>query len=506
MDYAYDGLIHLLKAPDLDADGMRDFVVVSRHSSGLRSAPARYIRREREPTRIYVDAVSAKTGAKLWHWRTDVDHGDYTPVGAPFWWGRGSDGWPMLALAIGSNDRANVQAPFMAPDPPVVHMLAAATGRELHAIDGLSSPETADLDGDGLADLWGELGGNVCAFRGLAAESWRALGGFQPAGDLDGDGLADVVNNDLGRADNVTDERSDSRTVIIRSGRDGRMLWRAPLEQWEDWSNWNNLTGAYTISPLKLPSGDLDGDGIPEVIAQRSMWGSPQSYERAAGLGLRALSGRTGRELWSSGALPYIAVTPFGNPDIRAMAAFRDDRRGGTDLYVRHLLFMPGSVPPLAAMERQSRVARLSGRDGRVVWDVLLADYRGRVGRPDHFDQQGADLDGDGALELVVLFESSAPAGIGPVELRVLSAATGETRWSHPLDSRAGGLAAFAVGDLEADGHSEVILSEQLSASDETVQKVAALGGATGKPRWVWHGQPIADATGGQPAPLPGRL
>ena len=153
-----------------------------------------------------------------------------------------------------------------------------------------------------------------------------------------------------------------------------------------------------------------------------------------------------------------------------------------------------------AALERQSRVARLSGRDGRVVWDVLLADYRGGFGRPDHFDQQGADLDGDGALELVVLFESSAAAGIGPVELRVLSAATGETRWSHPLDSRAGGLAAFGVGDLQGNGHSEVVLSEQLVVNDEAVQRVAALDGATGKPRWVWHGRPIADATGGQPA------
>ncbi len=277
------------------------------------------------------------------------------------------------------------------------------------------------------------------------------------------------------------------------------MLWRTPLDYWEDWSNWNNVTGAYTISPLKLPDGDLDGDGIPEVIAQRSILGSPQSYQRAAGLGLRALSGRTGRELWSSGGLPYIAVTPFGNPNIKAMAAYRGDHRGGTDLYVRHLLLMPGSAPPLAALERQSRIARLSGRDGRVVWDVLLVDYRGQRGRPIYFDQQCADLDGDGALELVVPVESSAPPGIGPLELRVLSAATGETRWSDPLGSAAGGL-SFVIGDLQGDGHSDVILGEQLFENDEAVHRVAALDSATGKPRWVWQARPIPESTGQRPA------
>ncbi len=36
--------------------------------------------------------------------------------------------------------------------------------------------------------------------------------------------------------------------------------------------------------------------------------------------------------------------------------------------------------------------------------------------------------------------------------------------------------------------------------NDETIQRVAALDGATGKPRWVWHGRPIAEATGEKPA------
>ena len=86
MHYAYDSLIHLLAAPDLDADGTRDLIVVSRYS-GRRFNEA-FVGQPREPSRIYVDAVSGKNGQKLWHWRTDLNHGDTTPIGAPFWWGR----------------------------------------------------------------------------------------------------------------------------------------------------------------------------------------------------------------------------------------------------------------------------------------------------------------------------------------------------------------------------------------------------------------------------------
>jgi tRNA A-37 threonylcarbamoyl transferase component Bud32 len=195
--YAYDSLIHLLGAPDLDADGTRDLIVVSRYSG--RHVGEAIAGQAPEPSRIYVDAVSGKNGQKLWHWRTDLNHGDTTPVASPFWWGRGPEGWPMLALPIGGGEAPGrfARNPNFTPDPPIVHLLAAAKGREAHAIEGLWRPGTADLDGDGLADLWGAVDGKVRAFRAFAPEAWRALGGFQPAGDLDGDGVSDVVSNDL---------------------------------------------------------------------------------------------------------------------------------------------------------------------------------------------------------------------------------------------------------------------------------------------------------------------
>ena len=324
-----------------------------------------------------------------------------------------------------------------------------------------------------------------------------ALGEFQPAGDLDGDGLADVLSNDLASPEDSDAIRTDSRTVIARSGRDGRMLWRTPLDSWDDWFNWSSWTRASTITPLTLPAGDLNGDGVPDLLVQRSIGGLPINTERVAGLGLRALSGRSGHELWSSGPLPYVALTSYGNAQVTAITAYPSDHRGGPDLYVSHRLFIQAG---LGASQGQPRMARVSGRDGRVVWDVLLADIPGGTGLHVGSRHRCADLDGDGALELVLLLESYGATGTDPEELRVLSVATGETRWSHPLDARADGPTAFAVGDLEGDGRSEVVVCEQVSSSSESLNRISVLDSTTGRPRRIWNGPSIPDVTGQRPA------
>ena len=86
-------------------------------------------------------------------------------------------------------------------------MLEASTGRERHTVLDLARASVADLDGDGLEDLWGEANGELRAFRGEAPEVWRALGSFHAADDagargqkfaarsvdFDGDGIADTL-------------------------------------------------------------------------------------------------------------------------------------------------------------------------------------------------------------------------------------------------------------------------------------------------------------------------
>src|SRR5262249_42277175 len=100
----FDGLVHLLGGPDLDGDGTKDVVAVWRmdsrawDSSPWDTSPGR----PAEKSWLYVDALSGRDGHGLWWWRDEIGGRPLayqTPVRAPFWCGRGPDGWPLLAVA-----------------------------------------------------------------------------------------------------------------------------------------------------------------------------------------------------------------------------------------------------------------------------------------------------------------------------------------------------------------------------------------------------------------------
>jgi hypothetical protein len=128
-----------------------------------------------EQGRIYVDALSGKDGHPLWWWRVDFPKSRFARIGTPRWRGRGPDGWPLLAIGLGGRLRGSgdMDASAFRISPAMVHVLESSTGREVHTVTGLTKPRTADFDGDGLVDLWGEVNGEVRALRGEPPEAWR---------------------------------------------------------------------------------------------------------------------------------------------------------------------------------------------------------------------------------------------------------------------------------------------------------------------------------------------
>jgi len=496
---AEDGLEHVMDAPDLDHDGVRELVTVSVFigrdpSTSSQGGPS-------EPERIYVDAFSGKDGRPLWWWHVDIATDRYTHVWPPRWWGRGRDGWPLLAVALGG------QHPQLALNssslgPPMVHLLEASTGREAHTIAGLTAARTADLDGDGLADLWGEADGQLRAFRGEAPEVWRALGRFSPADayrwvaretvppavDLDGDGIADTLNSGLRAPGFSAGEPNGSRTAVARSGRDGHVLWKTVLDSRESWNS-EDRGESYSLTAFPLPAGDLDGDGTPDVVVQENQLERPgQVTRRAATLPLRLLSGRTGGRLWTAGPLP-LGYEAHGYSAIHWDEVRVMEPHGAPDVLVRHgsPFAQPGPIPLPPGSHRKPHLARLSGRDGRILWDIPLADYPEQEWLsyipPPCFD----DLDGDRALDTVQLIPPSPRAGQPDWELTAVSLREGKRLWTQPLKTIFNSAPYIFAGDLDGDKRPEVVAMVEGQEGDRLVVLVKALDGRDGRVRWTWN-------------------
>ena len=158
--------------------------------------------------------------------------------------------------------------------PPIVENLEASTGRAVSSALGLSQAGVADLDGDGLDDLWGEADGQLVHFRGETPELWRvhsvlwrgprpfsmgrlpsfnrrpismATGWpirFSPAREAPFRTSLDAIAShamgpflDLGFSQHseAAVEPPGSRTAIARSGRDGHMIWKTELDRGRLW-------------------------------------------------------------------------------------------------------------------------------------------------------------------------------------------------------------------------------------------------------------------------------
>ena len=153
------------------------------------------------------------------------------------------------------------------------------------------------------------------------------------------------------------------------------------------------------------------------------------------------------------------------------------------DLLVRHSdnFIQPGWAPPRPGLH-QARLARISGRDGRVLWDTLLqanTDSRNELDPP--YPGFG-DLDGDDALDIVL--EVGSPHRLDHnYDAMVVSLRDGKLLWSHPLTPRHPWV---VVADLDGDHRSEVLVDET-SERFGNASVLQALDGRDGKARWTWR-------------------
>ena len=527
-----DGLIQALDAPDLDHDGVRDLVTTSfflgryptSNREGKPPVPERGLRRR--PIR------QGRTSALV--------------VASGYPYGRAHAG--LAAPLVGTRPRRLaapgrpsgrslfLRWPWLIPErssdrlrPGSLDRPASSCGGRIEQgrrrRSGRRRPVRPLGRGGGPAPRVPGRGARSLACPRLVSHGPRCSRGgpisvHTPAADLDGDGIADTLvagptapnpspnepigNRALGpfrtqgfaRLGPPGGQTVGSRTVIARSGRDGHVIWKTELDPRR--IGFERDHGEfYSLATHPQTRGDLDGDGTPDVIVQQFVRPqSPQWIRRPATLPLRALSGRTGRHLWSAGPLP-LGFEAYGYSSIEWIEAVDVESKGTPDLLVRHNapFVNPGSaaLPPNAPA--LPRLARVSGRDGRILWDVLLSEHP-------EMNQVGVaplpgfgDLDGDGGLDAVAVLRGSPGSKRPDHELRAVSLRESKILWSLRLDFQNAFMTwpQLEVADLDGDKRPEIIVSEQPAAGSTSKFAIKALDGRNGEALWAWNEEPSTD-------------
>ncbi|MGA2257364.1 MAG: hypothetical protein ABSG53_22125, partial [Thermoguttaceae bacterium] len=479
----------IVLGPDLDGDGYRGIFAASY---------------DEETEHACVDALSGRDGRILWSNQQIVLHRSQPNILPLRWWQPGADGWPLLVVPYGDN--------FHGGDKIHAMILAASTGRAEHQVTDLGTPEVCDLNGDGLPDLLafdsrGPLasaffGGTLRAIKGMPPVVWRVIGrNLLPRQDFNRDGYTDFLAPDAG---------------IAISGRDAAVLWQS-----------DSLKGAEVVSS-PLPDADLNGDGSPDLLSMPNGYASV-SHRTAK---VVATSGRDGTTLWTSDiiltedhTLSFTSLTP---PHMAGHVLEAGKKPDVLVLYQRQRHVQSGPNPGLYKELLQTWLVRLSGHDGRMVWEKALDDYSTYDLRNIKIPFATADLDGDGDKDIVFWFplskaepptaerqsheakSTAPPTPAKPLfELRAYSGRDGKLLWRRPgffAMEVAGPPMGFKIGflkeipapvvcDPRGDGNPLVLVTDQGLPPDGAPGfrvEMLALDGKSGKEKWSWCGERVS--------------
>ncbi len=322
----------------------------------------------------------------------------------------------------------------------------------------IRSLTAADLDDDGEMEILA-----MKTSAGPVTVAWKLNGGIAPgwpqtkgcekcndyggyhqnigAADLDGDGKPEVVSAyDMAYIGIMhgTGAPFPSHTSFSEAG-----PWASSVPMFHDilfarrgWGAVGNDRDEFTHSPPVF--GDLDGDGLPEIILY-------SDHEKAGEYLIR------GNCLWAL------------NPDMTRVAGFEKPLCSDAPLFTGFvenivqvapspaLVQLRGDARPEIIVPSYDGLMRCYGPDGKLLWE-----YRFDTAGGDTIGASGAvagDLDKDGIPEIVFTTYSPVPL---KSHLIVLDAA-GKELHKAPLSKR-GCMGAPTLADVDGDHRPEIIL------------------------------------------------
>lgn len=372
------------------------------------------------------------------------------------------DGLPELLLGLPTDSTSAFEAGALVAvsgeGPPGTRDLPAAEvqGAEPFLWMGAGLASSGDLTGDGADDLlvasaegqgaWlvsGDADGRPAVFSHITGDSGLGRAVATP-GDLDGSGIDDLLVGD------------DDGVAWLFLGR----AWASEIRQRDARASFSSdqPTSGLLAGPRRASAGDLDGDGLVDLVL-----GAPEHSGAGRTWVLLGDSGPwTGpqllddADLWVDGAAEgahlgaALAVLPDwdgdGTADLAVGAPGADHGQGVV------LLWSGLPLGPADVQLRGSDAGDLMGAEVVALGDL---DGDGRqdlaVGAPGH-PGAGAGTPAAGAV-LVKLAEDGLPAAILQIQ-----DAEHIIVGSQPF-SRLGLAGSVASGDLDGDGHLDLILA-----------------------------------------------
>lgn len=461
-----EGLVGDIESPpvivDMNGDGTVDLILscLRRRKSGqtrYNGVPV-FVEPER-----WIEAVSGVDGVHLWR----------SPVERSHWSDEQAQPVTLQLQAsqetvVLTTDRSRLELDAATGDllgsEPFVPQPSAATGKSSPAQPASFDPDywgdraefvaarlqtegavLADLTGNGRLDLvWFDQResrmqpafGTLHTLAGRSPLEWRRLGEWQPASDYDGDGICDVRPVSwLWSSTNPMRRTASGRDGTIRS---------IPTEL------------VPTMLELHLPHGDLDGDGIADLIQL--------DQNTVRGLPVFACSGRTGDAIWTGPlTLPCQSATAVSRIAVSATAV--DLQNDGNPEVV------------LMAPREQGTCAIVicDGQSGQPVWETTI-NHTGDFSRGIWMELPAGDVS-NGPAPLVIghyergELEYLAFGSDGKRLWRVSSVVA--SLWEQPAQRP-----RLARGDLDGDGMTEIVLIDHMK------RQILAYEAGQDKPKW----------------------